>query len=731
MGIKALPVDALCKVFHIFDKVKKVFSTRLGFKQFYWVSALIFLTCLNLEAQITGPEQDCDDAIPVCQLFYTQTQSYTGEGSVNDINGHSVCLQNDENNSVWYIFTVTDSGKLVFLIDPQLGDDYDFTLYNLTGGSCADIFNGTAVEVRCNYAFTNGPTGLQDGYTTFFSGPGDSAFNAPLIVNVGETYALLVDNFASTVFGYDLDFTASTASIADQTPPFINSVDSLTCDNASEVFITFSEPVLCSTLDSTGSDFQITGPSPVTVMGASSIQCLSGSFTLSATVTLSQPITIGGMYDIIISGSIEDNCGNQSSPDSVRSFFVPDIVDAGFSYTKASSCNADTFSFTSNVTGNVTGGYQWDFGDSITSTLMNPTHIYAAKDTYTVSLAVSSAHCTDTASQNVTVTFTSSPPIDYDPAVPCAGDSIDFTDLSFSNATNYVWRFGDGNISSEQNPTYAYAAPGFYDITFIIIDYNLGCFDTTYETIEVKENLDVSFSTVGAACVDNEVQFTDNSTGAPETWFWDFGDGGTSTDPNPTHTFNSVGPAPVQLIVDDEFCGTDTTLQNVDIQMLPNFQLGNDTDICLSESVVLSAYPGADSYNWSTGATTQTIEFDDVPGMVWAIATLNGCSYSDTIIIDERTIDCSFAKVPTAFSPNGDSYNDILKVLTKRVAEFELIIYNRWGEEVYRNKNNEGLGWDGTFKDEPLDIGTYTYVLTWRAINNERYTQSGNITLVR
>ena len=86
--------------------------------------------------------------------------------------------------------------------------------------------------------------------------------------------------------------------------------------------------------------------------------------------------------------------------------------------------------------------------------------------------------------------------------------------------------------------------------------------------------------------------------------------------------------------------------------------------------------------------------------------------------------------MPTGFSPNSDSKNDVLKVLTKRVSTYELIIFNRWGEEVYRGTNND-LGWDGSYKDEPQDLGVFAYVLNWVNLSGQSFVESGSVTLVR
>jgi len=82
-----------------------------------------------------APEQDCNNAISVCQQSYTQTVSYSGYGSVQDFPPYSTCLLTGETNSVWYIFTVQNSGSFILTINTS--NDYDFALYNITGTNCS------------------------------------------------------------------------------------------------------------------------------------------------------------------------------------------------------------------------------------------------------------------------------------------------------------------------------------------------------------------------------------------------------------------------------------------------------------------------------------------------------------------------------------------------------------------------------------------------------------------
>lgn len=681
-------------------------------------------------AQITGPEQDCGAAIAVCQTSYIQNQSYQGSGTIQDLTNSNSCLENDENNSVWYIFTVTITGRLELSIIPQAGDDYDFALYDITGGSCADVFAGTATEVRCNYAFTNGPTGLRSGYSNNSEGSGGQPFVAPLNVNAGETYALVVDNFASTPDGYTLDFNPggqSTASIIDFTEPSVNSIAPLSCTDTDSLIITFSEPVLCSSI--AAGDFQVTGPSAVTITSAYSPDCNAGSFTLGAVLRFSAPITVGGNYSLDVVGAFEDNCGNEATPGSV-SFTVPQVVDARFTYQKFSTCVADTFKFTNTSVGSFTS-VLWDFGNGDTSTDTDPVYVYTQIDTYTVTLTVSSADCSDsTANSNIEVTNSFIPLFTYSPAEPCVGEPVSFTDSSQAVATDYQWDFGDSNSDTQQNTAHTYLTGGVYNVTFTISDQNLGCTGSTEMPVLVHEQSDAAFQTDDTICSDIPVNFIDLSAGSPASWTWNFPDGSTSNSSNPSFTFTDAGTYQVELTVVDSFCNGDNVIQDLDVLTLPFFYLGNDTMICRTEEITLQAYPGADAYLWSTGQTTAAIVFDSVPSTVWATAYLGGCPYTDSMDIAEQVENCSFAVVPSGFSPNTDGSNDLLRVLTKRVSTYEIIIYNRWGQEVYRGSTGD-TGWDGSFKDEPQDIGVFSYVLRWADLNSKEYVEHGSVTLVR
>ena len=129
---------------------------------------------------------------------------------------------------------------------------------------------------------------------------------------------------------------------------------------------------------------------------------------------------------------------------------------------------------------------------------------------------------------------------------------VNFTDLSTGgNITNWDWDFGDGGTSIEQNPSYEYTDAGLYTVSLTITASNGSDTETKTDYIEVFYPVPIA-DFEGTPTSGNSpltVNFTDLSSGNIDTWFWDFGDGNSSTDQNPEYIYNSSGLYTVQLIV--------------------------------------------------------------------------------------------------------------------------------------------------------------------------------------
>ena len=216
--------------------------------------------------------------------------------------------------------------------------------------------------------------------------------------------------------------------------------------------------------------------------------------------------------------------------------------------------------FLNTSTGNITA-YAWTFGDGTTSAVQSPSHVYAAPQTnpgYTVSLTVTGPGGTNTQTRTNYVTVTAPPPVAAFGANVTYGVApltVNFANSSTGSITTNAWSFGDGTTSAMQSPSHVYAAAGTYSVNLTVA--GSGGSDTVTKTNYVTVTAPPSTSppvaafganvTSGAAPL--TVNFTNSSTGSFTTCAWSFGDGTTSTTPNPSHVYAAAGTYSVSLTV--------------------------------------------------------------------------------------------------------------------------------------------------------------------------------------
>jgi gliding motility-associated-like protein len=138
-------------------------------------------------------------------------------------------------------------------------------------------------------------------------------------------------------------------------------------------------------------------------------------------------------------------------------------------------------------------------------------------------------------------------------------------------------------------------------------------------------------------------------------------------------------------------------------------------------------------YQWLPVNFTGNPFITSTPGTYYLIGTtLDGCPVQDTVKV-KRQCDPELY-VPTAFSPDGDGKNDFFQVFGQEITEFDIKIFDRWGEIIYHSTNYR-FNWDGTYKGQIVPIGTYPYVITWSGVTFEEETVSktfaGDVTVVR
>lgn len=396
---------------------------------------------------------DCIGAIPVCQTIYSQPNSFSGEGAPpydEEINSTTSCLSSGEKNGVWYIFTVTQSGNLGFLITPNnLSDDYDWAVFNLSNASCADIFNNPSLQVSCNYSGTSGTTGANGGSFSNNQNAAGTPYNAFIPVNVGETYVLYVSNFSSSQDGYTLDFGLSTASIFDTIPPNLTEYLGISCSR-NQIKFKISENILCDSIaymsQNASSCVFLNGPGgPYTVDsvvgGAICSSSLQNAISDTLTIYFSPPITVGGQYDINITCGLRDACGNSGNGNLTFNVTPGAAVIVSGDQTL---CEGESTQLTATGASNFT----WFPGGFV-----GPTIIVTPSQSTIYKIVPTDGPCQgDTVYYPVTVFPAPSTALNA-PSSLCRADTaiIQYTDSVYTGM-NFVWNFDNGIVVSGSGP---------------------------------------------------------------------------------------------------------------------------------------------------------------------------------------------------------------------------------------------------------------------------------------
>lgn len=307
----------------------------------------------------------------------------------------------------------------------------------------------------------------------------------------------------------------------------------------------------------------------------------------------------GGTYTVCLTAT--SSCGSNQACTTITVCQTPT---AAFSFTSAGS----NVNFMDMTTGTAST-FSWDFGDAQTSTTQNPSHTYATGGTYTVCLIVGNI-CgeADTVCQAVSVCAPNTA------AWNATGNALNanFSDMSTGAVDNWSWDFGDpasgpANTSTIQNPVHTFTAPGTYTVCLVVSNL-CGNSDTTCNTITVCDVNNASFTYTS---VEDSVTVTDMSSGTGLTWFWDFGDGNTSTLQNPgVHHYATGGIYTICLYTTDA-CGAIDTMCVQDTILI--------TSINVNGAGVNSIYPNPASdvltVEIAQGGTS-VIEIYDITGQL-------------------------------------------------------------------------------------------------------------------
>lgn len=316
--------------------------------------------------------------------------------------------------------------------------------------------------------------------------------------------------------------------------------------------------------------------------------------------------------------------------------------------------------------------YVWSYGDGDTSYLsIPPNHTYPTWGDYTIHLEVSGEHCTDTISQLIQII----PPVPVasfnGSGSGCRPVTVQFVNSSIY-ASNYTWNFGDGGFSSQEHPSYTYYNPGIYTVTLTATGDGGQDIQTQTQIVEVYE-IPTAFFTVNPSQVflPDEPILAYNLSNFAATYEWDFGDGTTSTEVSPQHTYTDVGFYDIQLIATSiNNCKDTFSIQNaVEVKVKGEIQIPN-------------------AFTPSAGGG-------------------NGGAFD-----------------------SGSDDNDVFHPIIVGSKKYELNIFNKWGELLFIS-TDVNIGWDGYYRGELSKQDVYVYKIKVTYLDDRTETFVGDVTLLR
>ena len=274
--------------------------------------------------------------------------------------------------------------------------------------------------------------------------------------------------------------------------------------------------------------------------------------------------------------------------------------------------------------GNV--NYQWSNGSTAASQTVGV-------GTYTVTVANGQCTATDV----VQVTTTVGPVAAFSAPPVCTNSPITFTDLSNGNGnaiTSWNWNFNNNGSSTLQNPVFQFPFAGNYYVC-LAVGSSANCPDTVCQFVTVDPEPVASFSTTDA-CAGPPLFISNNSTPIGNNYFWDFGNGTTSTSSAPSVTYSTPGSYSISMIATNSFGCTDTVQQSVNVYALPTAAFNSAiVDPCLGGLVNFTDASSANvvAWNWDFGngqtSTSQNPSNTFSAGthnVLLTVTTANACS---------------------------------------------------------------------------------------------------------
>lgn len=405
--------------------------------------------------------------------------------------------------------------------------------------------------------------------------------------------------------------------------------------------------------------------------------------------------------------------------------------------------------------------YEWSFGDGtpdVITTDYRQTHLFASVGNYRVRLiAVDSSTCNIRDTSYVTIYVKDNKANlawDFQKTIPCPDLSLQYTFRNLSTPTGvpftnntFIWDLGDGtriDPYGTDNITHTYRTAGTYTVKLILTDTNYcNAPDSLAKQVRVSPLVNAQFETPANGCAPYDAVFNNTSLGG-QTFVWDFGDGQTSTEINPTHNYSNAGTYTIRLTATDPLtCNLtdDTTLQiTLSASPLASFTYTPIPPIENTANIFTNTSSSdANRFKWAFGDGDSLVtssrspvehQYNETWTFTACLTAYNRAGCLDDTCQQVATIVNPRLDVPNAFTPLGPQGASKIFVRGYAISRIRFTIYNRQGLKIFET-TNRNEGWDGRYKGvvQPMDV--YAYTLEVVFTDNTTATKKGDITLIR
>ncbi|MBC7888005.1 MAG: gliding motility-associated C-terminal domain-containing protein [Ferruginibacter sp.] len=644
----------------------------------------------------TALGQNPGTAFPVCGIdtFSIASVPICGDRQVP---GPCTAVPLTDKNPYWYKFTCFTAGTLGFLITPNtITDDYDWQIFDITNHNPDDVYTNASLFVACNWSGDGGLTGASSLGTSLSrcDGTGVPRFSSMPTLIQGHEYILLVSHFSNSQSGYYLSFGGGTANITDPVNPILKQARAA-CDGTS-ISVKLNKKMKCSSLAANGSDFSIS-PAIAPIISATGIGCSAG-FDMDSVVIKLGGILPPGNYTIRIEtgtdgNNLLDNCNRSIPSGQSLPVTVFPLIPTPMDSLSKTGCAPDVLNLV--------------FKDPIfCNSIAADGSDFVVTGTSAVAVSGASGIC----------------------------NAAGFTSIIQVRLSAPIHRAGAFQVRLQTGS----------DGNTVINECGVQTVAGSFKSFTTTDTVSALFSSaIRFGCIADTVNYVHDGRNGVNSWKWSFEHTISSGAMDTSITYRTFGTKSATLIVSNGNC-SDTSTSTV---LLNN----NVTASFLSTAVVCPGDPAAFtdtstgpviSWAWNFGNGNQstlqapppqfflsTNVIRDVPVQ---LIVKNDIGCADTATNTIRVVGNCYIAIPKGFSPNNDGLNDFLYPTNAYKAR-DLIfrVYNRVGQLLFQTKDWTNK-WNGTFKGNPQDPGTYVWILNYTNIDTgKRFELKGSTVLIR